>query len=103
MDSVNTTVVKIFGREYPLRCDDNEARVHRIAELVDAKMRAIAKSTSLSSHSDIAVLAALNLAHELLGDRVDVGENSDEFSSRAESLLSKLEETLPDFEPAVTE
>lgn len=104
VDKSSTTVVKIFGREYPLKCDDNADRIQRVAEIVDAKMRAISRTTSLTSHSDIAVIAALNLTHELLGSQAGDDSSfvsSDEFSTRAESILSKLEESLPDLEPAL--
>lgn len=93
-------VVKIFGREYPLRCNEDSARITRVAELLDNKMRQIATATSVKSHSDVAVLAALNLVHELLDSTLDAELQESDARSRAESLLAKLDEKLPDLEPA---
>lgn len=93
-------VVKIFGREYPLTCEEDRSRLVRVAELLDGKMRQIAQSAGLKSHSDIAVLAALNLVHELLDNRLQVEGKDADTRSRAESILAKLEEKFPDLEPA---
>ena len=92
--------MKIFGREYPLRGDEDTARIVRVAELLDNKMRQISESTALKSHSDIAVLAALNLVHELLDSSQDAESENSETRLRAENLLAKLDEKLPDLEPA---
>ena len=93
-------VVKIFGREYPLRCEEDRSRIVRAAELLDNKMRQIAQSAGLKSHSDIAVLAALNLIHEFFDNRREVESADADTRSRAESILAKLEEKFPDLEPA---
>ena len=95
-----THTVKIFGREYPLRCSGERDELIKTAEYVETVMRRVADASSLSAHSDIAVLAALNIASELLGSSNDQGANSDEFEKRTQTILMRLEKSLPKMESA---
>lgn len=58
------TTVKIGGREYRLRNADDPERAARAAEYVDRVLREIQASSP--DTQDAAVLAALNIASELL-------------------------------------
>ena len=64
--SVNVT---IFGREYTLRGDAEQAYVQKVAALVDEKMREISSGANIASTSKVAILVAVNLADELLRER----------------------------------
>ncbi len=59
--------VKIMGREYRVSCTPEE-RPSLVAavELVDGKMREIAQKTRTTIAERVAVMAALNIAHEHL-------------------------------------
>lgn len=59
--------VKILGREYRVACaaDEREALQEAVG-LVDDKMRDIAQRTKNSIAERVAVMAALNIAHEHL-------------------------------------
>lgn len=59
--------VKIMGREYRVACTPEE-RTSLLAavDLVDAKMREIAQKTRTTIAERVAVMAALNIAHEHL-------------------------------------
>lgn len=93
-----TRVVKILGREYPLRGAEDCDRIVRVAEYVDAKMKQIAEISKLSSHSDIAVLAALNITNELFEINFSVNQTTDDLEERAQTILMKLDESLPALE-----
>ncbi len=95
-----TEVVKIFGREYPLRCSGEREELLGAAEYVDAVMRRVAEASSVSAHSDIAVLAALNIASELLGSAGDEASGSVDFVKRTQTILLRLEKSLPKLESA---
>ncbi len=97
-----TEVVKIFGREYPLRCEADREALLRTAEYVDAVMRRVAESSSAAAHSDVAVLAALNIASELLSSSTDKGGKSTpaDFEKRTQTILLRLEKSLPKMESA---
>ena len=60
-----TLDIKIQGREYRVACAAEEAgSLQAAAELLDARMRDIAQATK-STGERLAVMTALNLAHEL--------------------------------------
>ena len=61
----NKITVTISGTEYTLMSDDAPAHMRRVAEMVDGKMDEIMSSGRVS-RMDAAVLAAANLADELL-------------------------------------
>lgn len=63
------TVVRIGGQEYRLSGYESEEYMHRVAIYVDRKMNEIAKQFTDLSTAMIAVLAALNIADELIRER----------------------------------
>lgn len=62
--------VKILGRDYRLVVKpDERARLLDAAKVVDDKMKSIRDAGKIAGIDRIAVMAALQLAHELLGDK----------------------------------
>jgi len=76
-----------------LRGSDPE-HILKLAEYVDAKMRAVAEATNTIDTVRLAVLAALNIADEyhLLRRKQDNG--SMDYQKRAHVLASALDEVL---------
>lgn len=65
--SNETVYVKILDKEYQVACPREErAALQESAELLDERMRAIKRSSAVIGLERIAVMAALNLGHELL-------------------------------------
>ncbi len=64
--------VKIMGREYRVACtlEERDALLKAV-ELVDNKMREIAQRTKSTIAERVAVMAALNIAHEHLSKPVE--------------------------------
>ncbi|MFX6190252.1 cell division protein ZapA, partial [Acinetobacter baumannii] len=64
--------IRLLDREYTVGCapDERDALLAS-ARLLDAKMREIRGSNRMVGLDRVAVLAALNLAHELLQLRAD--------------------------------
>lgn len=58
--------VQIFGTEYNVHAEGDPDHARAAARHVDRKMRDVANCISLRSVAKIAVVAAVNLAHELL-------------------------------------
>ncbi len=88
--------VEIYDQVYHLRGQD-PAYIQRLADLVDAKMRAVASHGATVDSLRVAVLAALNVADELLtlearystlSGKVEAGRD------RAHSLNGMLDEVL---------
>ncbi len=95
-DPSNSSVrVEIFDQAYNLRGSDPEY-ILKLAEYVDAKMRAVAEQTHTVDTARLAVLAALNIADEyqLLKRKTDGGGS--EYLQRAHHLSNVLDEVLDD-------
>ena len=93
-DAVNTSVrVEIFDQGYNLHGTDPDY-ILKLAEYVDAKMRAVASATNTIDTVRLAVLAALNIADEyhLLRKKQD-GRTTD-YQKRAHQLVHALDEVL---------
>jgi cell division protein ZapA (FtsZ GTPase activity inhibitor) len=61
-----TVPVQIQGQEFRVRSDGDAGRVRRAAALVDDTMARVRARSSTVDTLDLAILAALNLAHRLL-------------------------------------
>jgi cell division protein ZapA len=85
------TTVRIYDQAYHLTGQDPD-HIRRLAELVDAKMRAVSAQGRTVDSLRVAVLAALNLADELLqaGGVAEVRDGH----AKALSLKGLLDEVL---------
>ncbi len=95
-DAANSSVrVEIFDQPYNLRGSDPEY-ILKLAEYVDAKMRAVSEQTHTVDTARLAVLAALNIADEfhLLKRNGDTGAL--QYIKRAQHLSEALDEVLAD-------
>jgi cell division protein ZapA len=93
-DPQNSSVrVEIFDQGYNLRGSDPEY-ILKLAEYVDAKIRAVAEATNTIDTVRLAVLAALNIADEyhLLKKRQEPGAT--DYQKRAHLLACALDEVL---------
>ena len=61
-----TTDVEIYGQRYSIRGEADETYIRRLAGFVDGQMRQLAEGMNTTTPSRLAVLTALNLAHQLL-------------------------------------
>jgi cell division protein ZapA len=62
-----TLDVSILGRDYRVACRESErAELLQAVQFVDGRMREIRDSGKINGAERIAVMAALNIAHELL-------------------------------------
>jgi cell division protein ZapA len=94
--------VDIYDQVYHLRGTDAEY-IERLAALVDEKMRAVAAQGNTVDSLRVAVLAALNIADELIALRArytvlagSLGETATNMRSRAGTLAGMLDEVLED-------
>ena len=94
--------VEIYDQVYHLRGTDGEY-IERLAALVDGKMRAVAAHGGTVDSLRVAVLAALNIADELLTLREryetlagSIDRSQHALRSRAGTLAGMLDEVLED-------
>ena len=65
MTEIATVRVQILGREFPVACPTGQEReLEAAAEFVDKRMREIQEKTGNNALERLAVMAALNIAHE---------------------------------------
>jgi len=91
----DTVVVTILGKKYPLRCVTDPQRIRQVATFVDTKMRLVAEGNPSCSTSELAILAALNVADELLTGQSQAPATLSRDEKWAESMLTLLEQRLP--------
>jgi cell division protein ZapA len=87
--------VSIMGRNYRVTCSDEEREglLEAVAYL-DRKMTEIKATSKLSGGERIAVMAALNITHELLSVKLGSGFDIAELKRRMNSVQSKLDQAL---------
>lgn len=86
--------VRILDREYRLAVPpEDKPRLLDAVRLVDEKMRAIRSTGRVGSFDRIAVMAALQLAHELMGND-SVGPRAAQAMQRVRQLNSQLDDAL---------
>jgi cell division protein ZapA len=93
-------VVEIYDQVYQLRGTD-PAYIERLAEAVDAKMRAVSAQGATVDSLRVAVLAALNITDELMTLRAryealigNASQSQTTMRARAGSLMGMLDEVL---------
>lgn len=88
--------ITILDKEYLIACSDDERHdLIRSAEYLDKKMREIRESGKIVGSDRIAVMAALNITHELLTQGGTSNKTNDKgISSRIRSLQDKIEDAL---------
>jgi cell division protein ZapA len=87
--------IRVLDREYTVgvSADERDSLV-AAAKLLDTRMREIRGANRMAAIDRIAVLAALNLAHELQQVRDDSGRQDRELSRTLEDLQQKLESAV---------
>jgi cell division protein ZapA len=90
-----TVEVSLLGRSYRVACEDDErdALMQAVAYL-DAKMGEIRKSGKITGTERIAVMAALNIAHEMLATKVGGGFDIGQAKRRIASIEATLDAAL---------
>jgi cell division protein ZapA len=87
--------VQILDREYLVACAPEErGGLNQAAALLDSKMRDLRQAARGASLDRIAVLAALNLAHELVQLREDQSGSRAAMDQHLQLLRSKLDAAL---------
>ena len=94
--------VKIAGKQYTVRTDEDEEWLQHVARLVDEKMGQIKDRTGMVDTFDIAMLTCLNLAREIHDHRESQLESTTAVGDeQLKSLIEIAEaalERLPEFE-----
>lgn len=82
--------VDIFGQKYMIKGGGDREYISMLADYVDSKMREVNGTLHLSTPEKVAILAALNITHELFTLRKDVEVRESALSEKAEKLLELI-------------
>ena len=94
-ETPKTVEVSLLGRSYRVACaeGEREALMQAVAYL-DAKMNEIRKAGKVTGSERIAVMAALNVAHELLSVKLGSGFDVGLAKRRMAAIESRLDEAI---------
>ena len=84
--------IQIYGKTYSLKTSSDQVSTEEVAAYVDAKMRELAEVRSKTSSADLAVLAALNIAQEL----IELQKQNDANDKSHEEKIGRMIEALED-------
>ena len=84
--------VNILDREFLIACTPEErAGLLDAARYLDGKMREMRNNARTATLDRIAILAALNICHELLAERQRESSDAARLTERLQALNAKLE------------
>ncbi|MCG6896097.1 MAG: cell division protein ZapA [Thiocapsa sp.] len=89
--------IRILDKDYRIACEPHEQEgLHESARLLDGKMREIRQTGRVIGTDRIAVMAALNIAHDLVQlQKVHSGAEEDgETTRRLRHLQERVSQTL---------
>ena len=87
--------IHILGKEYAIACSEDERHdLQRSADYLDAKMREIRDSGKIIGSDRIAIIAALNISHELLSHSEVSTKIDGSFDARIQNMQDKIEDAL---------
>ena len=86
--------IQIYGKTYSLKNSSDQVNTEEVAAYVDAKMRELAEVRSKTSSADLAVLAALNIAQELMELQNQTEANDKAQGEKIGQMLEALEEEI---------
>ena len=94
-DKVDTLDVTILDREFRIACQKEErAELLEAVAFLDKKMCEIRDLGKIVTMERIAVMAALNIAHELLTMRLGSGFDMGDFKRRMSVMQATIDATL---------
>ena len=92
--------VTVLDRTLKIACkEDEKADLLNAVEYLDAKMREIKTNSKALSVERVAIMAALNIAHELLSAQRASGFDSEAFERRMKSMAEAIDEAMSAQEP----
>ena len=86
--------IQIYGKTYNLKSSSGEIATEEVAAYVDSKMHEVAEIRNKTPTLDLAVLAALNIAQELMELLKQTDANNKEIEDKIGQLLVALESEL---------
>jgi cell division protein ZapA len=95
MTQPNTVTVHILDKEYCIACPAEErANLESAARYLDGKMREIRSGGKVIGADRIAVMAALNITHDLLHKQQRLDQEASSTREKVRDLLDRVDSAL---------
>ncbi len=101
MSGKRSVSVRILGHEYRIRTDADPADLSHVARLVDETMARLRDRTGVVDSLDLAIMAALNLARDLVAER-GAREEGESNAERVRTLADRVEQVLRESGPTAS-
>ncbi|HZX16214.1 MAG TPA: cell division protein ZapA [Pseudomonas sp.] len=97
MSQPDTVTVQILDKEYCIACPTNQrANLESAARYLDGKMREIRSSGKVIGADRVAVMAALNITHDLLHKQQSLDQEVSSTREQVRDLLDRVDHALAD-------
>ncbi|MBD9413190.1 cell division protein ZapA [Pseudomonas sp. PDM16] len=95
MTQSNTVTVHILDKEYCITCPaDERANLESAARYLDGKMREIRSGGKVIGADRVAVMAALNITHDLLHKQQRLDQEASATREQVRDLLGRVDSAL---------
>ena len=93
--------VRILGHEYRIRTDADPADLSNVARLVDETMARLRDRTGVVDSLDLAIMAAMNLARDLVAER-GARQEGESSAERVRAIAERVEQVLREASPTAS-
>ena len=90
--------IQIYGKTYSLKSSSSEVDAEEVADYVDSRMTELATARSKTSTLDLAILAALNSAPELIELKGQTEVKGELQEKKIQQLVAALDKELQGIE-----
>ena len=95
MSDAKPVKVTILDKEYLISCTDNESeQLHNAVTFLNMKMQEVKNSGKVIGSERVAVMTALNIAHELLAYKRENDSYTTTVDAAVQRLRNKIDEAL---------
>ena len=89
-----TVQIEIYGQRYTITGDAEEDYIKRVSQFVDDHIRTLAAGMKTATLAKLAILAAINITHQLFQSERLRQQGEAAIEERAGSLIETIEERL---------
>ncbi len=94
-DTANAVLIQVMGKEYQISCpEDQVVELKNAAAYLDQQMRSIRESGKVVGLERIAVMAALNITHQLQNQDAEGGLSREAADDQVQRMSKKLDKAL---------
>lgn len=94
-EQINTTTITLLDKAYKIKCPPEKvAELRESMKYLDGKLREVAQPGKPNQIDRVVVVAALNIAHELLSHKRQTNAYVDVMGKRIQDLQNKIDAAL---------